>query len=222
MLANPRKVRRRRRKVVSVSLRRRATPRRRRISHIKLGARHLVRRRRRSNPSGHRQSLGGALGLVRLGLFGGVGIVVARIAGSLYTQYVAPTVVGTDSTQTWRQYASEFLRLLTMGVASWGVSRALSRVGNMVRPQDAQALMIGGLAETGRQAIGVLYKSTGGTSAATYGLDGRGYPQAFQDSNGQVYQFNPQRGGYELAGVVPASAFAGMGGVVPASAFAGR
>lgn len=225
VLANPhgvrrRKTRRRRRKVVALRVRRKGgarRSRRRRTFRVGRGM-HIVRRRRRTNPI---MSLGSTMGLVRLGIFGGVGIVVARIAGGLYTKYLSSYVLGT-APPTWRQHLNEFLRLLAMSLATYGVSKALSKA-RFLRPADTQALLVGGLAESARQGIGVVYKAISPTGdASRYGLNGMGeaYPP-WADAQGNVYAFNASSGAYELAGVVDEEYFAGMHGVVGEEYFEG-
>jgi hypothetical protein len=136
------------------------------------------RRRRRSNPI----RMTNFFGLLKIGLWGGLGIVTARVGGSLYTKYAAPSVLGTDTTQTWRTWLNEGLRLMAMGALTIGVEAAV--VKRIASPAHRLAFRVGGLAEVGRQAVGVLVKQfSPSTDLTSFGLNGYAGMEGVEDVN---------------------------------------
>lgn len=213
-LANPRHRRRRRRRgpraIVIANPRR--MRRRRRARHLYANPRHhrrMVRRRRHSNPGRLRMSNWGSW--ARMLLWGGAGIAVARIGGYAYTTYLAPTVIGTDATQTWRATLSEILRLFAMGASVVLIDEALRKT-RLMRPQDHQAFHYAGLGETGRQAIALaIGKISPTTTLDKYGL--AGYEQYAVGPSNETYGLKNGQWflvAQPMAGLMEAENFSGL------------
>lgn len=115
------------------------------------------------------------LRLLRTGVFGGLGIVTARVGKNLYTRYVSAHVIG-DGSSSVRQALSEALSVVSMAALTLGVDKALSKVpGRLVRPDDRLAFKFGGLAESGRHAVAAVVKRVKpDLSLDKYGLSGMG------------------------------------------------
>ncbi len=126
---------------------------------------------RRTNP----MSLSGIKSLIRPAFFGGLGVITARVGKHLYQKYLSNTVAG-DGSSSIRGYLNEALGLASMAVMTIGVEKGLKRVPG-VRGEDCTAFRYGGLAETGRQLIGVVVKKVRpSTNMETWGLNGYGMP----------------------------------------------
>jgi hypothetical protein len=122
---------------------------------------------RRSNPT----SLKGIAGLIRPCLFGGLGVITARIGKHLYQKYAQSMVAG-DGSSTVRGYLNEALGLASMALITIGVEKGLKKVPG-VRHEDCTAFRFGGFGETGRQLIGVVVKKVRpSTDLANWGLNG--------------------------------------------------
>lgn len=215
MLANPhqggRRTSRRKRRRASrsavtghrTSARHRANPHRRRrrgaLVHHK-GHKMSMRRRRRANPI-----MGFSLGaVIRTGIFGGAGIVSARIFGALYTSYLSDTVRGDEGkadATNWRNYLDEFLRLVAMEVGPILVDRALLK--RMAKPSDRMAYLVGATAETVRQGVGVVVHAVSpSTDRKRIGLDGMyddgsaSIPQGYETPDGRIFVLNDRGTGY--------------------------
>jgi hypothetical protein len=177
---------------------------------------------RRSNPFG----AWGAL--VRLGLAGGLGIVTARIGGRLYTDHASKLVLGaTPDPKSFRAILNEGLRIVAMGALPILVERHMLRHIPIVTGADRMAFQLGGLAEAGRQGIGVLIKKLKpGVDAGRWGLDGpMPYVQYHDDGatifglhpSGQWYAIGRSNGG-GMNGLMQSDRF-GMNGVMQADEF---
>lgn len=124
--------------------------------------------RRRSNPFAMN-----ALGLLRIGFFGALGIVTARVGKNLYMMYIAEHVRG-DGSSSARGMLSDVLQVVTMGAITLGIDAGLRKVP-FVRTTDSMAFKFGGLAEAGRSAVAAVAKRVRPTAnLARYGLDGMG------------------------------------------------
>jgi hypothetical protein len=78
---------------------------------------------RRSNPT----SLKGIAGLIRPCLFGGLGVITARIGKHLYQKYAQSMVAG-DGSSAVRGYLNEALGLASMALITIGVEKGLKKV----------------------------------------------------------------------------------------------
>lgn len=115
----------------------------------------------------------GWLKLLRTGVFGGLGIVVARVGKNLYTRYLSGYVIG-DGSSSLRVMASEALGLVSMAAITLGADKALKKVPG-VKHDDCIAFKFGGLAETGRHTVAAVIKRVKPDLALSrYGLDGMG------------------------------------------------
>lgn len=188
MLANPRR-RRRHRKVRSAA----PVARRRRRRGIRRGKKALRIRRRRSRSSPLR--LGAWKGLIRLGLFGGLGIIAARVGSYGYKRYLASYVSGGNTTGA-RAILSDVARIAAMAAVTVAVSKAAKK---MAKPGDAQAILVGGMAETGRQAVGVLLKQVAPSVASFEPLAGMGELEASDSFMGEIEDADSFMGEEELA-----------------------
>jgi len=223
LLANPQRRRRRRARrvrhashVVRTHVTR-SNPRRRRRS-----VRHIMRShgiRRRANPMLN-LNLKSAGTIFRYALFGGAGVMVARFAGTFYSRNIASFVLGdaANDPKSWRQILNEAVRLAVMAGASIALNRVLKGVKGPLTETDRQMLLAGGLAETGRQALGVIVKRIAPDFQRGYiGLDGPQDDDGMLDESGRVWVLRD--GEYHLLeGVEDADSFAG---VEEAEAFAG-
>ena len=151
---------------------------------------------RRSNP------FGTWLALARIGAFGGLGIVTARIGGRLYTDKLSKHVLGATGAadpKSMRSIINEGLRIIAMGALPIVVERQLLRRLPMVTASDAMAFSMGGLAEAGRQAIGVVLKKVKpGLDAGRYGLDGPMPYDSFAEAGGMIYGRHPSGQWYAI------------------------
>lgn len=195
-------------------------PRRRR-RHAAHSNPHRRRRtiRRHSNPTRAR----GLAGLARIGFFGGLGIVAARVGGQLYTDHISATVIGTDGAAdptNWRNTLNEVVRLVAMGAFAIVLERAASKM--RLQPMDRTAFVVGALAETSRQAVGVLVAhGSPTTDKKKYGLDGA----AWVDDDGNVFQLDSATGEYVSMGLLvdqDDTDSMGMGEIVDAQDFRRR
>lgn len=153
LLANPRRrvVKRRRRRSAVVVVNEPGSAR---------SGRRSYKIRRLSNPKS------GMGSMVRFALVGGGGILVARLA-----KYWINAIVGKVSTTLTQGMIGKLVQLAAMGLSAWGGSKLLCKVG-IGSPADHGAFMIGGLAETGRTAVGTaLALASPSTDRAKYGLD---------------------------------------------------
>lgn len=211
LLANPQRRRRRRvrhashvRTHVTRSNPSRGRRRRRSVRHIMRS--HGIRRR--ANPINLNLKSAGTI--FRYALFGGAGVMAARMAGTFYSRHIASFVLGdaANDSKSWRQIANEAVRLAFMAAATILANRALKSV-RLISEGDRQMLLAGGLAETGRQAIGVaLQRVSPGFDRGRVGLDGPD-EDGMLDESGRVWVL---RGGeyHLLEGVEDAEAFAGV------------
>ncbi len=181
---------------------------------------------RRSNPFG----AWGAL--IRLGVAGGLGIVTARTGGRLYTDKLSKFVLGASGAsdpKSLRAILNEGLRIVAMGALPILTERYVLRHVPMVTGADRMAFQLGGLAEAGRQGIGVvLTKIKPGMDKARYGLDGPlPYVQYHQDDAGMIYGLHPSGQWYAIgrrngmSGLMSADRFGGMAGAMSADEFGG-
>jgi len=93
------------------------------------------------------------------------------MGGYLYTKYLSGTVSGGQTTGI-RATISDVARLASMGILTVAVDKGLAQT-KVCGPQTCQAFKIGGFAETGRQAVGLLVKQLSpATDRSRYGLDG--------------------------------------------------
>jgi hypothetical protein len=176
LFANPRRRRRRRRaraRIIAYRPRHRrrrvhaAKPRRSRRRAYKAFA-HMKRRRRRSNPGMIR--LGKFGPVIKMAIFGGLGIVTARIGMHLYDKFLAKTVDGGSSSGA-RMWLGKIVRLVSGGVLVIAVDKGLHKA--RVSPQNCMAFKVGGIAETGRQAIGLAVKQLSPkTDLSQWGFNG--------------------------------------------------
>lgn len=176
---------------------------------------------RRTNP------FGSWMAMVRLGVAGGLGIVAARIGGRLYSDHVSSHVRGGAASGSMRAILDEGARIIAMGALPILVDRMALRRLPLVTAADSMAFVVGGLAEAGRQAIGVAIKHVQPTvDAAKWGLSGPAYA-AYHTDGSYIYGTTPQGRidaiGYanrNLAGLVDESAFEdGLAGIVDQDAF---
>lgn len=170
LFANPRRRKRRRKAHRASGPRRR---RRNRLSRI----RGPVFIKRRSNPG--RMSMGSLGALVRIGVVGSLGIATARIGMALYSKHMAATVVGGDTDpKSMRNILNEALRLAAGAALTLLVEKmVIRRIG---RHTDSLAFKVAGLAECGRQGVGVVVKRLSpDTDLAPYGLNGYGMSNAY-------------------------------------------
>lgn len=178
---------------------------------------------RRSNP------FGAWMALVRLGVAGGLGIVAARVGGRLYTDHVSKMVLGATGAadpKSFRAILNEGLRIFAMGALPVLAERHVLRRLPMVTGADCMAFQLGGLAEAGRQGIGVIMKRVKPTlDAGRWGLDGElPYLQYHRDQAGMIYGLHPSGQWYAIgrgdgmSGLIAADRF-GMDGLVDEDEF---
>lgn len=180
---------------------------------------------RRSNP------FGAWMTLVRLGVAGGLGIVAARIGGRLYTDHASKFVLGATGAadpKSFRAILNEGLRIVAMGALPILAERHILRRLPMVTSADCMAFQLGGLAEAGRQGIGIVIKKFTKLDAGRWGLDGAlPYVQYHQDEAGMIYGLHPSGQWYAIgrgngmAGLQAANRFGGMAGAMAADEFGG-
>lgn len=194
--ANPRRSRRRRRRVAGIHLKGR---RKRRVT-IYANPRRRVRRRRRllGNPFG----AGGLRHAAKIMVWGGLGIVTARVGGHLYDQYLQSHLEGGASTGA-RAWLGKAARLASMAFLTIAVEKGLARAH--VGPASRLVFKAGGFAETGRQAIGIVVKqlSPGQFSSHSWAL---GNPGA---GSGYYSQLSPG----SMEGLESVDSFLGDGGM---------
>ena len=186
MLANPRPAARRRRSAVVVVNEPMGNPRRRR--RRRAGGYHV----RRLNP-------GGIGSIVRLAVFGGGGVLLARLARYWLGQLLPAA---------WTQGAmGSLIKVAGSGAASWGAGRLGCMVG--LSPNDCAALSLGGYSETARSAVGeVLGYASPTFTRAKAGLDAP--PGALPDPGQDVI---------ETIEIVEVEDGAGMGDLVEEGTF---
>jgi len=197
------------------NLRRRGSGRRLLAYH---GKKYTIRRR--SNPFG--LSIGNAIHWARLGLFAGLGIVVARLVGGQYTLHIAPTVLGASGAadpKSLRAIANEVLRLIAMAAGSVLIGEAVVR---RMSQTDANAFNVGAMAECGRQGIAlVVSRVSPTTNLQNVGLGAAGssgWVEMRVDGEGWVYGKNAQgqwfkvgrRNGAGMSGLVDSDTMNGL------------
>jgi hypothetical protein len=167
--------------------------------------------------------------LARLGVSGGVGIVMARLVGNLYVRHVAPRVVGAGG-EEWRAWLSDVLRIVVMEGAIYMVYRAIDNAKIGV-PADRLAFLVGGSAETARTVIGVGMARLSPTfDRGAYGLDGMEEEgaAAYVTPEGELYTYDESVGDYVLEGLVSTDEFGELmaadefGELMDADEFAGE
>lgn len=129
-------------------------------------------------------SIGGAIGILRLGVAGGLGIVVSRMGGNLYRQHVSNTVRGIVGGGTVGGVLDDMLRLAAMGAATHLGHIVLQKV-KIAKPAEVAAFKVGGYAEMGRQAIGqvLLKRLAPSVPLSSYGLDGYNFGTGLEDAS---------------------------------------
>lgn len=232
LLANPQRRRRRVRKATRhVTRHVRSNPIRRRRRRGIASIMRSARVRRRANPFMPKLNLATAGTIFRMALFGGAGVMLARVAGTFYSRNIAKHVLGdaAGDPKSWRQIANEGMRLAFMAAATIAAERALRSVpARLVTPTDRQVFLAAGVAEAGRQAIGItLQRLKPGFDRGRVGLDGPGDADGILDANGNVW-LDRGDGRYQLlSGVEDSESFAGVedadsfAGIESAEAFAG-
>lgn len=124
------------------------------------------RRRRRSNPSF--TSLRSLMPIVKVGISGGLGIVAARLGGGLYDKYARQMVLGDGSNV--RSAISDVARIAAMAAVPILAEKYVVRHVKML---DSKAFLFGGLAEAGRNLVGVgVRRFVPSIDRHTWGLDG--------------------------------------------------
>jgi hypothetical protein len=171
----------------------------RRVSRVRLG-KHQGAVILRKNPFNAR----GLFGLIKVGFAGFLGVATARAAGYWYDQKLAASVIGTDTTVTWRKWLNVGVRAAAQGGAVWIGSKIVAGVS---RPY-ATVYAIGGYGETVRQVVGGLVKAWSPASVPDkYGLGqipglpaGRRIVRAFVGPDGRRVAQDNAGDWYEIGG----------------------